>query len=210
MTLTTPPIASEPYRAEAGPLRTSIRWILSKGMVARLVAPAGRPSISNRVCLVVPENSGRKPRILIPERDPGYWITSTLEVSLRTSVRSVATVSLISLVVITLTTWGSSFFSSGVRVAVTTISSNLRAFFAGFCAGAWSCPARPIPGAINWVTAAQTIIILEKCFISSLLFSFNFFHSMPTAAQGIPLSHLCRRSPPPRRIRPGLRAPVIP
>ena len=92
MTLITPPMASAPYNDDAGPLSTSIRSMLPARMVERLVAPAGRPSMSRRLCLVIPENSGLNPRILIPERAPGYWMTSMEVFFFRTSVRSAATV----------------------------------------------------------------------------------------------------------------------
>ena len=66
ITLTTPPIADEPYTADAAPLSTSMRSTLSSSSVARLVTPDGRPSMSSSERLLMPENCGRNPRMPMP------------------------------------------------------------------------------------------------------------------------------------------------
>ena len=91
ITLTTPPIADDPYTADAAPLSTSIRSTLSSSSVARLVTPDGRPSMSSSDRLLMPENCGRKPRMPMPESAPLYWTTSTPAFFFSTSVRSAAT-----------------------------------------------------------------------------------------------------------------------
>jgi hypothetical protein len=111
--LTAPPMALEPYSDDAGPLSTSMRSMEFRSMVARLVAPAGRPSMSSSVCLAMPLNCGRKPRMPMPESSPGYWITSSAACFLSTSASSSAGVRSRSRCPITSIFCGSSTRSAG-------------------------------------------------------------------------------------------------
>jgi hypothetical protein len=72
----TPPIASAPYRLDAGPRRISMRSICASGIASSEVVPAlddatRMPSISTSVCALL------APRKKTPETAPGppFWMT---------------------------------------------------------------------------------------------------------------------------------------